>query len=129
VTAVPGGFFDAHLHIIDPAFPLETSHGYRPEPFTTHDNREHTKGLGIVGGAVVSGSFQACDTTYLTAALRALGPTFVGVVQLCPQVTEEEVVRLHRAGVRAARFNVCRGGPGVLAQLVDFSALVHSTAG
>ena len=129
MTTVPGGLFDAHLHIIDPAFPLETNQGYRPDPFTVADYRARADALGVVGGAVVSGSFQAFDTTYLTAALQALGPAFVGVVQLPADVTEEEVVRLDRAGVRAARFNVRRGGAGVLEQLVDLSALVHSAAG
>jgi predicted TIM-barrel fold metal-dependent hydrolase len=129
MTAVPGGLFDAHLHIIDPRFPLETNQGYRPDPFTVADYRRRTADLGIVGGAVVSGSFQAFDTTYLTAALEALGPTFVGVVQLSATVTEEEVARLDHAGVRAARINVRRGGADVLAQLQDVAALVHAVAG
>jgi predicted TIM-barrel fold metal-dependent hydrolase len=129
VTAVPGGFFDAHLHIVDPRFPLETNQGYRPDPFTVADYLDRTKHLGVVGGAVVSGSFQAFDTTYLTTALDALGPAFVGVAQLPSDVTVEEVARLDAAGVRAARFNVRRGGADVLAHLSDMASLVHGVAG
>jgi predicted TIM-barrel fold metal-dependent hydrolase len=129
VTGVPGGFFDAHLHIVDPRFPLETNQGYRPDPFTVADYRDRTKHLGVVGGAVVSGSFQGYDTSYLTKALDALGPSYVGVVQLPADVTEEEVARLDAAGVRAARFNVRRGGADVLAHLTEVAALVHAVAG
>lgn len=102
--------FDAHLHIIDPRFPLVASRGYVPEPFTVEDYLARTAGLGITGGAVVSGSFQGFDQTYLRDALVRLGPTFVGVTQLHPAVTDEEILRLDAAGVRAVRFNLHRGG-------------------
>ncbi|TFI05303.1 2-pyrone-4,6-dicarboxylate hydrolase, partial [Kocuria rhizophila] len=71
--------FDSHLHIIDPAHPLVENRGYLPEPFTVADYRRRVSGLGIAGGAVVSGSFQGFDQGYLIEALRALGPGFVGV--------------------------------------------------
>jgi predicted TIM-barrel fold metal-dependent hydrolase len=100
--------FDAHLHIIDPRFPLVANHGYVPEPFTAADYLERTARLDVRGGAVVSGSFQGTDQTYLTDALERLGPGFVGVTQLPPRVSDEEVLALHRAGVRAVRFNVAR---------------------
>ena len=74
--------FDAHLHIIDPRFPLVASEGYLPEPFTVESYLAATAGIDVVGGAVVSGSFQAFDRTYLLDALERLGPTFVGVAQL-----------------------------------------------
>ena len=35
-----------------------------------------------MGGAVVSGSFQGFDQSYLLDALDQLGPSFVGVTQL-----------------------------------------------
>jgi predicted TIM-barrel fold metal-dependent hydrolase len=63
-----------------------------------------------VGGAVVSGSFQGFDQSYLLDALDRLGPSFVGVTQLPPTVTDEEVLALDAAGVRAVRFTLARGG-------------------
>ena len=66
--------FDAHLHIIDPRFPLVASQGYVPEPFTVEDYRTRTAGLGITGGAVVSGSFQGFDQSYF-ARCRAWSST------------------------------------------------------
>ena len=75
--------FDAHLHIIDPRFPLVASRGYVPEPFTVDDYRAATAGMNVVGGAVVAGSFQGGQTpwSWLPAALARLGPGFVGVAQ------------------------------------------------
>lgn len=32
--------FDAHLHVIDPRFPLVPNGGYLPEPFTAEDYLE-----------------------------------------------------------------------------------------
>ena len=74
--------FDAHFHVIDARFPLVPNHGYLPEPFTVADYRARTAHLDITGGAVVSGSFQAYDQTYLLDALEQLGEGFVGVANV-----------------------------------------------
>ncbi len=105
--------FDAHLHVIDPRFPLVANQGFLPESFTVDDYRAR---VGIQCGAVVSGSFQAYDQTYLLDALQRLGPGFVGVAQVPPDVSDEEVLRLRAAGVRAFRANFTRGPapPGLL---------------
>jgi predicted TIM-barrel fold metal-dependent hydrolase len=101
--------FDAHFHVIDERFPLVANQGYVPEPFTVEDYRERLAGLGVEGGAVVSGSFQAYDQSYLLDALRRLGPGFVGVTQVPETVTDEQVLALAAAGVRAFRVNANRG--------------------
>jgi predicted TIM-barrel fold metal-dependent hydrolase len=101
--------FDAHFHVIDPRFPLVTNHGYLPEPFTASDYRARVAGLDVVGGAIVSGSFQAYDQTYLLDALRQLGPGFAGVANVPSEITDAEVLALAAAGVRAFRVNLLRG--------------------
>lgn len=121
--------FDGHLHVIDPRFPLVPNRGFLPDPFAVHDYRKRTEALDVVGGAVVSGSFQGFDQSYLLDALERLGPSFVGVTQLPPDVTDEEVLRLHAAGVRAVRFNLYRGGPESLDGLERLSLRVHELAG
>jgi|NGEPerStandDraft_6_1074524.scaffolds.fasta_scaffold138065_1 predicted TIM-barrel fold metal-dependent hydrolase len=108
-------FFDAHLHVIDPAFPLAVHQGFLPSPFPADDYLAAVDrlldGAGFVrsGGAVVSGSFQGHDQQYLQAALTALGPTFVGVTQLPPDTDDGQLQRLHALGVRALRANLVRG--------------------
>jgi hypothetical protein len=115
--------FDSHFHVIEPRFPLVGS--YRPGPFTVEDYREATGGLGVTGGAVVAGSFQGFGQAYLLDALERLGPGFVGVTQLPPTASDQEILALHRAGVRGVRFNLRRGG-----ELdVDLALRVHALAG
>jgi predicted TIM-barrel fold metal-dependent hydrolase len=80
--------------------------------------------VDVVGGAVVSGSFQGFDQTFLLDALARLGPGFVGVTQLPPTVADEEVLALAAAGVRAVRFNLHRGG----SLDVDLALRVHELA-
>lgn len=121
--------FDAHLRIIDLRFPLAPNRGYLPDPFTVGDYRERTRALDVVGGAVVSGSFQAFDQGYLLDALEQLGDSFVGVTQLPADVSDEEVLRLHEAGVRAVRFNLYRGGSEGLENLERLANRVYDLAG
>ncbi|WP_346654706.1 amidohydrolase family protein, partial [Pseudomonas viridiflava] len=102
--------FDAHCHIIDPAYPLQANNGFLPEPFRVSDYLAQVEPLGVRGGAVVSGSFQGFDQTYLLAALKRLGANFVGVTQLPSSVTDAELEMLNASGVRALRFNLKRGG-------------------
>lgn len=124
-----GGIFDSHLHIIDPRFPLVSNQGYRPEPFTCADYLARTQVLHMIGGAVVSGSFQGFDQSYLLDALESLGPGFVGVTQLPAATSDAEILRLDAAGVRALRFNLRRGGSEGLHQLERFAHRVHALAG
>ncbi|MDG3016216.1 amidohydrolase family protein [Speluncibacter jeojiensis] len=120
--------FDAHCHIIDPRFPLIADHGYLPDPFTIADYRARTAGLGITGGAVVSGSFQGTDQGYLRTALAELGPGWVGVATLPADASDKDITELDRAGVRGVRFNLVRGNPDLA--LVERQAMqAHDVAG
>ncbi len=75
-------FFDAHLHVIDARFPVLANDGYLQPAFTAEDYLQRTAHLDVVGGAVVSGSFQAFDQDCLLDALARLGPGFVCLAQL-----------------------------------------------
>ena len=121
--------FDSHVHIIDPRFPLVSNQGFLPGPFTCGDYLARMAGYQLLGGAIVSGSFQAFDQGYLVAALRRLGPGFVGVTQLPASTPDAEFLRLHEAGVRAVRFNLRRGGSEDLDQLEAMAHRVHGLAG
>jgi len=129
VTPSVPPIFDAHFHIVDAAFPLVPNDGYVPDPFSVEDYRRATTGLGVMGGAVVSGSFQAFDQAYLEAALARLGPGFVGVTQLPPSVSNAEIGALDSIGVRAVRFNLVRGGSASVASLARLGRRVHEVAG
>lgn len=121
--------FDAHLHIIDPRYPLIENNGYLPEKFTCNDYRNATASYSRVGGAIVSGSFQGFDQSYLINALKELGPSYVGVTQLPATVSDDNIIHLHRAGIRALRFNLKRGGSEQLSQLEYMAAKVWDLCG
>jgi predicted TIM-barrel fold metal-dependent hydrolase len=120
--------FDSHFHIIDPRFPLVTNQGYLPPEFTCTDYLNRAKHLGIVGGAIVSASFQGFDQSYLIDALKQLGPSFVGVTQLPFSVKNEEILHLNEAGIRALRFNLKRGGSEGVEKLEVFAKRVYEIA-
>jgi predicted TIM-barrel fold metal-dependent hydrolase len=121
--------FDAHLHIIAPGFPLTPNQGYMPAPFSIDDYLARATPLGITGGAVVSGSFQGFDQSYLIDALGRLGPTFVGVTQLPASTPDQDILALDQAGVRAVRFNLQRGGSEDVSELERMARRVHDLCG
>ena len=125
----PDVIFDAHFHVFDPRFPLVPNQGYVPDRYTVSDYRERTKDYNVRGGAVVSGSFQAFDQDYLVDALSRLGPGFVGVTQLPVSVSDDELLELDNAGVRAVRFNIKRGGSEGIQHLDTLARRVHEMAG
>lgn len=121
--------FDSHFHIIDPRFPLIPNQGYLPPFYTVPDYRAETANFNIIGGAVVSGSFQGFDQRYLAAALMELGPRFVGVTQLPVTASDEQIMELDALGVRAVRFNLFRGGSESIEHLETLARRVFDLAG
>lgn len=121
--------FDSHCHIIDHRFPIVPNQGYTPPNFTLQDYLAETKPLGVVAGAVVSGSFQANDQTYLIDTLPKLGTGWVGVTQIPNDYPDAEIAKLGQIGVRAVRFNVFRGRIDSVDEIVALANRAHSVAG
>jgi predicted TIM-barrel fold metal-dependent hydrolase len=121
--------FDSHFHIIDRRFPLIPNNGYLPNDLVCADYRSRMVRYDLRGGAVVSGSFQSFDQSYLLDALHTLGPLFVGVTQLPSTVSDQEILDLDSAGVRAVRFNLKRGGSEDVRHLDAMARRVHELAG
>jgi predicted TIM-barrel fold metal-dependent hydrolase len=122
-------YFDCHFHIIDKNFPVVPNQGFMPDGFTSEDYLKRLQAVDLCGGAVVSGSFQAFDQTYLFHALKVLGPTFVGVTQVPQTVSDQELHELDNAGVSAVRFNVKRGGSEEIDHLESMARRVHELVG
>jgi predicted TIM-barrel fold metal-dependent hydrolase len=107
-------FFDALLHVFDPRFPLVPNQRFVPQPYSADDYRHQADqllsaaGFRPDGGAIVSPSFHGTSPDALLHALEVLGPRFVGVAQLAPDVPDDEVLRLDIAGVHATRLNLVR---------------------
>ena len=127
ITRLP--IFDCHFHIISKNYSLESNNGYLPDEFSINDYYERVYGYTLKGGAVVSGSFQGFDQTYLLAALKSLGVGFVGVTQLPATVSDEEILNLNDRGVRGVRFNLNRGGSAGVEDLVSMAKRVYDLVG
>lgn len=121
--------FDSHFHIIDNKFPLIPNNGYIPKEFTYKDYLDKTSDYDLCGGAIVSGSFQAFDQSYLIDALKKLGTSFVGVTQLPVNVKDEDIIQLNKSGVRAIRFNLKRGGSEDIKHLSSMANRVYELVG
>jgi predicted TIM-barrel fold metal-dependent hydrolase len=100
-----------------------------PNEFTCDDYLDRMKAYRLNGGAIVSGSHQAFDQSYLLDALQKLGAGFVGVTQLPASVSHEELVDLDRAGIRAVRFNLKRGGSEEIRHLDTLARRVYELVG
>ncbi|MBN1959018.1 MAG: amidohydrolase family protein [Desulfuromonadales bacterium] len=121
--------FDSHFHIIEDRYPLVPNQGFLPETFNTKDYLHRMQGYDLSGGAIVSGSFQAFYQSYLVAALRQLGPGFVGVTQLLATTSDEQILSLSADGIRALRFNLKRGGSESVDQLESLALRVYELVG
>jgi predicted TIM-barrel fold metal-dependent hydrolase len=129
VLAQQRRLFDSHCHIIDHRFPIVANQGYTPPHFPLEDYLAQAKPLGVIAGAVVSGSFQADDQTYLMDILPKLGPAWVGVTQIPNDYPDVEIAKLGKLGVRAVRFNVFRGRIDSVDDIVALATRCHSVAG
>lgn len=103
--------FDAHFHLLESTF---TAQDYQNK-------------VNVCGGALISCSFQEYDQKILLEGLKQLGPDFVAVTQLPPETSDQEILKLHEAGVRGVRFPLYRGGSAD--HLVSFGKRIYDLAG
>jgi predicted TIM-barrel fold metal-dependent hydrolase len=129
VRAEPRRLFDSHCHIIDQRFPIVPNQGYTPPNFPLEDYLAQVRPLGVMAGAIVSGSFQANDQSYLIDTLGKLGPGWAGVTQIPSDYPDQEIVKLAAIGVRAVRFNVLRGLNDDIDGIVSLASRCHAIAG
>lgn len=121
--------FDSHCHVIDHRFPIVANQGYTPPDFPLEAYLAQSRPLGVVAGAIVSGSFQGNDQTYLMHVLPKLGAGWAGVTQLPNDCPDAEIARLDALGVRAVRFNLFRGRLDSVDDIVAMANRVHAIAG
>jgi predicted TIM-barrel fold metal-dependent hydrolase len=118
--------FDAHCHIIDTRYPIISNQGYTPPSFTLEEYKAQTMPLGITSGAIVSGSFHGNDQSYLRALLPQLGPRWVGITQVPPDISDAEIASLALIRVRGLRFNVFRGRIDSVDDIVALATRTHN---
>ena len=95
---------DCHVHIDSPRQGLASDGSGRVLPGATlAAYRTVQARLGVRRAVIVQPNAYGTDTTTTLAALSALGTDACGVAIVTPSTPEDELARLHRAGIRGAR--------------------------
>ncbi|MEI4488762.1 amidohydrolase family protein [Frigidibacter sp. MR17.14] len=104
---LPAGACDAHCHVFGPAarFPFAPGRTYTPvdAPWETLVAL-HGK-LGLSRTVLVQASCHGTDNAAMLDAIAASRGSCRGVAMVNPDVSDEELARLDRGGVRGLRFN------------------------
>ncbi|MEE9314159.1 MAG: amidohydrolase family protein [Rhizobiaceae bacterium] len=104
---VPKGAVDAHCHVFGPGdiFPYAAERKYTPCDASKDKLFALREYLGFSRNVIVQASCHGRNNDALVDALRAAGDLARGVAVVSPNVSDEELRMMDRAGVRAVRFN------------------------
>jgi D-galactarolactone isomerase len=100
------------MHLYDPDKPLApTASGPGPAWANAAAYRAVRQRLGLTRAVVVQPTAYGTDNSCMVEAIAALGPeTTRGVAAVGPGVSDAELERLSKAGIRGARFQMLPGG-------------------
>ncbi len=104
---VPKGAVDAHCHVFGPAdkFPYATERKYTPCDAPKEKLFELRDFLGFERNVIVQASCHGRNNDALIDALRYSEGLARGVAIISPDISDQELDELDKAGVRAVRFN------------------------
>lgn len=101
---------DCHVHVYEPGYPLAPTATFQPPPAPASAYREVQRALGLSRVVVVQPTGYGFDNRCTLAAIAALGPGARGIAVIPPETPEDELQRLHAAGVRGVRYMMLAGG-------------------
>jgi 2-pyrone-4,6-dicarboxylate lactonase len=104
---VPAGAVDAHCHVFGPGdvFPFAPERKYTPCDASWEQLFALRDFLGFEKNVVVQATCHGSDNSALLDVLERAKGKARGVVTVKPDITEEELQRMHDLGVRGVRFN------------------------
>ena len=108
--AAPPGACDTHMHIYEDRFPLAPTALFKPPHSPVANYLAMRKRLGIERTVVVQPSAYGFDNTCTLEAMAAIGPGARGIAVVKPDVTDAELERLTKAGMRGIRYFMLPGG-------------------
>ncbi|MFI9629706.1 amidohydrolase family protein [Streptomyces sp. NPDC052042] len=106
----PPGSVDAHCHVFGPGdrFPYAPERKYTPVDAGRDALFRLRDFLGFDKNVIVQATCHGADNSALMDALHAADGRARGVATVRADITDDELERLHEAGVRAVRFNFVR---------------------
>ena len=120
----PPNATDCHHHIYDSRFPVDAKATLRPGDATVADYRALQGRIGTTRNVVVQPSTYGVDNRCMLDALAQFGAAARGVAVVDTSVTDDELHRLHAAGVRGIRFNLVQVGATTLEMVAPLAARV-----
>lgn len=104
---LPDGSCDTHCHVFGPAsrFPFAEDRAYTPEDAPKERLAALHDFLGISRTVYVQASCHGFDNSAMLDAIAADPGRSRGVAQIRMGCSDDEIARLHKGGVRGARFN------------------------
>lgn len=107
----PAGTVDTHIHIYDKRYPTAATAAFTAPDALLPDYLKVCEQLGISRTVVVQPTTYGTDHRCTLEAMAALGRDRArGVAILDPGVTDAEIERLTKAGMRGIRFQMFPGG-------------------
>ena len=106
----PPGTCDTHMHIYDARYPSAPTATFAPPDALVSDYLKVRARLGIARTVVVQPSTYGKDNSCTLAAITALGDSARGIAVVDQTVTDAELERLTKAGMRGVRFHMLPGG-------------------
>jgi D-galactarolactone isomerase len=106
----PTGTCDTHMHVYDGRYPSAPTAPFTPPDALVADYLKVRARLGITRTVVVQPSTYGKDNSCTLAAIATLGDSARGIAVVDQTVTDAELDRLTKAGIRGIRFHMLPGG-------------------
>ena len=119
----PPGATDCHLHIYGPQqhYPASPASAFAvPDSLPAAACHLHQV-LGIQRAVLVQPSGYGLDNRRQLDALAEIGVSARAIVAVAPDVSDQELQRLHQAGARGARFAIGHDGARPLSEILRFA--------
>jgi len=109
LTAPPDAC-DTHVHVYEDRFKLAPNAVFKPPHAPVGDYLAMRRRIGVERTVVVQPSGYGFDNTCTLEAMAAMGPSARGVAVVAPGVSDVELERLTKAGMRGIRYFMLSGG-------------------
>lgn len=118
---LPAGACDCHVHVYDSCFPAAPGSRLLPPDASAQDYRALQRRIGTTRTVLVTPSTYGSDNRCMLQGLAALGADARGVAVIDGSEGDQELQRLHAAGVRGVRLNLSLGVSGTVDALVPLA--------